>query len=137
MKKIFTLFLLFSMMLLFITCRKGAASKHAGVYCGTLSSPEITKKDSVEFYFGIDVSNEEILTLFEQPLKRGIENQYTADGTIVLDIIHILYPRTVRAQIANTSALFVFEENEVMMDMTYSLVGTSENMNIRFIGKKR
>ena len=135
MKKICTLFLVFSTMLLFTTCRKDVADKYAGTYLGTLSSQEIVK-DSIELRFGVDDSNEEILTMFEHPLKHEIENQYKADESVVLEIIRILYPKTARTQITNTSALFVFEEKEVTMELIYSFADSPENMNMRFIGKK-
>ena len=136
MKRIITLFLTFSMVLLFAACKKDAADKYAGIYLGTLSSQEMVK-DSIEFYFEIDASNEEILTLFGHPLKHGQDNQYTANEMIIMEVIYILYPKTIRTQIANSSALFVFEEKEVTMELIYSLAGTSEDMSMRFIGKKK
>ena len=136
MKRTTISFLVISMLLLFATCKKDIVDRQVGVYLGTLSSQEIIK-DSVEFHFEIDSSNEEILMLFEHPLKHETDNQYMADETIVLEIIRILFPKTTRTQIANTFALFVFEENEVTMDLTYSTAGNSESLNIRFIGKKK
>jgi len=136
MKRIVILFLTFSMVLLFIACKKDAVGKYVGIYQGTLSSQEVVK-ENVEFCFEIDNSNEEMLTMYGHSLKYREENQYTADAAIVLEVIHILYPKTTRTQLANSSALFVFEEKEVTMELTYSIAGNSEDQNMRFIGKKK
>ena len=136
MKRVITLFLILSTTLIFTACKKDIVGSYAGVYLGTLSSQKVVK-DSVEFQFERDASDEQMLALFEFPLVKKETNQYTADGEVVFKIIHILYPRLSRTQISNTSALFVFEKEEVTMELTYSMAGNSDSHNIRFIGKKK
>ena len=136
MKRVIALFLILSTTLIFTACKKDIVSSYAGVYLGTLSSQKVVQ-DSVEFQFQKDASDKQMLALFEYPLIQKESNQFMAEGEVVLKIIHILYPRLSRSQISNTSALFVFEKEEVTMELTYSMAGNLDSHNMRFIGKKK
>ena len=135
-KRVTALFLILSTILVFTACRKDIVGSYVGVYLGTLSSQKIVQ-DNVEFQFEKNASDEQMLALFEYPLVQKETNQYTADGEVVFKIIHMLYPRLSKGQISNTSALFVFEKEEVTMELTYSVAGSQDSHNIRFIGKKK
>ena len=135
MKRTVTLFLVFSVLTLFVACEKNAVARYAGTYTGTLSSHKLIK-ENVELRFEKDDSKTHTLALFGIPLKKEEINRYTTGDTVVLNILQIAYPRLARGQIANMSALFVFEENEVSMDLAYSVVNNPTNLNLCFIGKK-
>lgn len=123
--------------LLLASCKKNV-SDYAGKYEGTLSSQD-TRKDNVKLLFDTDVSNENILLFSIYPLTEGKDdNQYTiTDKEAILKIVNILYPDITFGMIYNTSAVFVFEKKELTMNLQYGQTNNSDNLAIRFIGKRK
>ncbi|MDR1459173.1 MAG: hypothetical protein LBI60_03060, partial [Bacteroidales bacterium] len=69
-------------------------------------------------------------------LKRIADGQYDANEEIIIKIINILNMDVSFDIISNASAVFVFEKNEVTMDMQYNIAGTVSSSNIRYVGRK-
>jgi hypothetical protein len=135
MKNIIPLTLIFTVVFVLTGCKKIDTSKYTGTYFGTLTATNFVKED-VELTFTNKNSNKEILYLYDVALKRISEGRYDANEEIILKIIHILNMDITLDVISNTSAVFVFEKNEVTMDMQYNVAGTVSSSNIRYIGHK-
>jgi uncharacterized lipoprotein YehR (DUF1307 family) len=135
MKNIITLILIFTVIFTLTGCRKTDASKYTGVYIGTLTAIDYTKED-VELVFVNKDGNKEILYLYDIALTRTSKGQYSANGEIALKIINMLNEEITLDIISNTSTVFVFEEDEVTMDMHYNIAGTANTFHVRYIGNK-
>ena len=126
-----------SMLMLFAVsaCVKTDTKKYTGVYVGTLTSADIVKKN-IQLTF-TNASNKKTLSLFDIDLTKISENQFEADAEIVLEIIHLIDTNVTVDMLSNTSATFVFENNEVSMDMKYNFSRKmTDVINVRYIGKK-
>jgi hypothetical protein len=117
-----------------ISCKKDDLNIYTGTYTGTLTSTDFVKKD-VKLTF-TNASNKKTLCLFDIELTKVSENQLNADAKIVLELIHLIDTNITVDIVANASATFVFENEEVTMDMKYSLIGRTSDKNVRYIGKK-
>jgi hypothetical protein len=123
--------------LLLMSCKKDV-SDYAGRYEGTLTGANNTVKDNVELLFEVDASNEDILLFSGHNLTEEAVNQYTTtDKEAILKIVNMLYPDITFNDIYNTSAVFVFEKKELTMDLQYGQTNNSDNLAIRFIGKRK
>lgn len=123
--------------LLLISCKKDV-SNYAGKYEGTLTGSNNTVKDNVELLFEVDTSNENILLFSGHKLIEESANQYTTnDKEAILKIINMLYPDVTSNMIYNTTAVFVFEKKELTMNLQYGKIDDSDNLTIRFIGKRK
>jgi hypothetical protein len=118
-----------------VACVKTDTNRYTGTYTGTLTSADIIKED-VEMTF-TNVSNKKTLFIFNIELEKTSENQFTADAEVILEIVHLLDTNITEDMVANASATFVFEEDEVTMDMKYNMLQKMTNtVNMRYIGKK-
>jgi hypothetical protein len=135
MKNIITLTLIFTVIFVLTGCRKIDASKYTGTYIGTLIAIDYTKED-VELVFVNKDGNKEILYLYDVALTRISKGQYDADEEIALKIIKMLNEDITPDIISNTSTVFVFDTDEVTMDMHYNVAGTADTFHVRYIGNK-
>jgi PBP1b-binding outer membrane lipoprotein LpoB len=135
MKKTTILILIFTIVFLLTGCKGKDASKYAGIYKGTLMTADYTEKD-VELVFTNKNTNKETLYLYDIALSRILKGQYNANEEIALKLINILNEDITFDVISNTSTTFVFEDNEVTMDMHYNIAGTANTFHIRYIGSK-
>jgi hypothetical protein len=135
MKNIIPLTLIFTVIFVLTGCKKIDASKYTGTYLGTLTATNFVKED-VELTFTNQNSNKETLYLDGIALNRISEGRYDANEEIILRIINILNVDITLDIISNTSAVFVFEKNEVTMDMQYNMTGTVNSSTIRYVGHK-
>jgi len=118
-----------------IACNKADTNRYTGTYTGTLTTPGIVK-DDVQMTF-TNVFNKKTLSLFDEELTKKSENQFSADAEIVLNIIQLVNTDITEDMVSNTSAVFVFENDEVTMDLQYNLLQKMTNtVNVRYIGKK-
>jgi uncharacterized lipoprotein YehR (DUF1307 family) len=135
MKKLISLTLIFIIVFVITGCGKKDASKYTGTYIGTLTATDFVKED-VELTFTNKSSKKEVLYLYGIALTRTASGQYNANNEIALKIINILNEDMDTDIISNTSVLFVFEEDEVTMDMQYNIAGVADPFYIRYIGVK-
>ena len=130
--------LILSIIALFMasSCQKESVNMYTGTYKGTLTTDDLVKKDvALTFRKGTD---KKTLSLFDIDLAKTSENQFSADAAIMLKIIHLVDMDIAEKMLFNASATFVFENDEVTMDMEYSLSKSAvqEPLHVRFIGKK-
>jgi hypothetical protein len=135
MKNIITLTLIFTVILVLTGCRKTDASKYTGTYIGTLTTIDYTK-ENVEFVFVNKNGNKEILYLYDIALTRVSKGQYNASEEIAMKIISMMNEEITPDITSNTSTVFVFDVNEVTMDMHYNVAGTANTFHVRYIGNK-
>jgi hypothetical protein len=135
MKNIITLTLIFTVIFVWAGCRKTDASKYTGAYIGTLIATDYIKED-VELIFVNKDGNKEILYLYDIALTRISKGQYNANEEIALQIINIFNEEITSDIISNTSIAFVFDGNEVTMDMHYNVAGVANMFHVRYIGNK-
>lgn len=135
MKNIITLILIFNIIFVLTGCKKTDASKYTGTYIGTLTATDYIKED-VELLFVNKDGNKEILYLYDIALTRIAKGQYNANEKIALKFINMLNEEITLDIISNTSTVFVFEGDEVTMDMHYNIAGTTDTFHIRYIGNK-
>jgi len=117
-----------------ISCKKEGTSVYTGTYTGKLTSANFVK-DDVQLTF-TNASNNKTLCLFDIALTKISENQFSADAKVVLEIIHLFNADITADKVSNPSATFVFEDGEVTMDMKYNSSEQTDNINVRYIGKK-
>jgi hypothetical protein len=111
-----------------VSCKTPDANQYAGTYIGTLTTTDDFVKKDVQLIF-TNTPNKKILYLFDVALTKISGNQFNADAKIVLKIIHLI-DTTIKADIiTNASATFVFENEEVTMDMKYNLPKRVNYMN--------
>ena len=116
-------------------CVKTDTNKYTGLYAGTLTSADIVK-ENVQLTF-TNISNQKTLSLFDIELEKVSDNQFNASAEIVLEVIHLIDTNITAEMVSNTSATFVFENDEVTMDMKYNFSHKMTNtVNVRYIGKK-
>lgn len=119
-----------------VSCNKVDVSKLAGTYTGTLTSADVVKED-VQLTFST-VFDRKTLSLFNVELEKTSENnKFNADASVILEMIHLIDADITEDIVTNASAVFVFEDEEVTMDMKYSISHKMNNtVNVRYIGKK-
>ncbi len=135
MKNALLLTLIFTAIFVITGCKKTDIAKYTGTYTGTLTSTNFIKED-VQLTFTSEESHKESLFLYGIALTNTSKGQYSANDEIVLKIIHIINQDITADVISNTSAVFVFEEEEVTMDMKYNIAGVTNTVNVRYIGNK-
>jgi uncharacterized lipoprotein YehR (DUF1307 family) len=135
LRNIITLISIFIFVFLLTGCKKADSSKYSGAYIGILTATDYAKED-VELVFACKNTNKEILYLYDIGLTRVSEGQYNANGEIALKIINLINENITLDIISNTSTTFVFEKDEVTMDMHYNIAGSANTLHIRYIGKK-
>ena len=118
-----------------ISCKKSDTNQYAGTYIGTLTTTDDFVKKDVQLTF-TNTPNKKMLYLFDIALTKISDNQFNADAKIVLEIIHLIDTAIKADIVTNASATFVFENEEVTMDMKYNLPEIVNYINVRYIGKK-
>jgi len=116
------------------SCKKADVSEFTGTYTGKLTAKDFIK-ENVQLTF-TSTSNKNTLCLFDIALTKVSDNQFHADGEIILEIIHLVEPNITTDIVSNATVTFVFENEEVTMDMRYNLSARTGSVNIRYIGKK-
>ena len=130
--------LILSIIALFMVsaCQRENVNTYAGKYKGTLTADVLVKNDvGLIFRKGTD---KKTLSLFDVDLIKTSENQFSADVEIMLKILHLIDADITEKMLSNASATFVFENNEVTMDMKYNLSKSvmQDPIYVRYIGKK-
>ena len=130
--------LILSIIALFMVsaCQRENVNTYAGKYEGTLTAGNLVKNDvGLTFRKGTE---KKTLSLFDIDLTKTAKNQFSADATILLKIIHLIDADITEKTFFNASATFVFENDEVTMDMKYSFSQSDvqEPIYVRYIGKK-
>jgi len=136
MKNITVLSLGIMMLIATVSCVKTNTNQLTGTYTGTLTSTYSVKED-VQLAF-TNAHNKQSLFVFGMELEKISDNQFNADATIVLEIVHLIDTNITEDILSNASATFVFEDDEVTMDMKYSLYKKmlDNTLYVRYIGKK-
>ena len=116
------------------SCKKMNTGDYTGTYSGTLTAADFVRED-VQLTFTNNPDNT-TLFLFDIELIKVSENQFTGDGDVVLEIINMVDTSVKADIVSNMSATFVFEDDEVAMDMRYSLLKNMDAIYVRYIGKK-
>jgi hypothetical protein len=135
MKNIRVLSLSIVILFVVVSCNKLDTSKFTGTYTGTLTSMNLVK-ENVQLTF-TNVQNKKKLSIFGSELEKISENQFNADASVILEIIHLIDTNITKNMIVNASAAFVFDGDEVTMSMKYSISHKMTNtVNVIYIGNK-